>query len=80
MLHSYFVEYKVFRAHPLGSYYLPDNRPHKSIVCFVDVITPQNIETFKNVILKSYGEKHNIEMNMEKDTVEIINISYLGGK
>lgn len=79
MLHSYFVEYRVFRAHPAGSYYIPDNLC-KSIVCFVDVITPQNIEAFKNVILKSYGEKHNIEMNMEKDTVEIINISYLGGK
>ena len=79
MLHSYFVEYRVFRAHPVGSYYTPD-RPCKSIIGFVDILTSQNLEAFKKVVLKKYGEKNHITLDMDKSNIDIINISYLGGK
>lgn len=65
MLHSYFVEYRTFKTHC------------KTIVCFVDIITPQNIETFKNVIIKNHNDKYSTETIKE---VDIINIAYLGGK
>ena len=70
MLHSYFVEYQ-----PKQKGYYVDN-PRKIIVGFVDIITQQNIEAFKNVVLKS----HNETCVKKGDSIDIRNISYLGGK
>ena len=80
MISSYFVEYYIKGPdYNSGSNTIRRSANKKSIISFIDVITSQNIEAFKKVVLK-YALEHEDVKYSDTFSVEIINISFLGSK
>ena len=71
MIHSYFVEYRI-RCPSMF-----DGSVNKSVVCFNNIIMPHNLQIFKRAVIKTWEDNHK---GMKATDVDIVNLSYLGGR